>query len=72
VTKSLSDIITEFVWTAAHNNKKYGLKELKIIQSMHPSIDINTLQRIILHAKRTPKEVSWDIVSQKQSIRRIK
>ena len=65
MTKSLSDIITEFVWTAAHNNKKYGLKELQVIKSMHSSVDIKTLQRIVLHAKRTPKEVSWDIVSQK-------
>tara|TARA_B100000965_G_scaffold125470_1_gene104181 strand:+ start:1577 stop:1783 length:207 start_codon:yes stop_codon:yes gene_type:complete len=65
MSKSLSDIITEFVWTAAHNNRKYGLKELKVIQSMHPSVDIKTLQRIVQHAKRTPKEVSWDIVSQK-------
>ena len=65
MTKALSDIITEFVWTAAHNNKKYGLRELKIIQSMHPSVDIKTLQRIVQHAKRTPKGVNWDIIKQK-------
>lgn len=65
MTKSLSDIITEFVWTAAHNNRKYGMKELEIIHSMHPSVDLKLLMRIVRHAQRTPKEVSWDIVSQK-------
>jgi len=65
MTKSLGDIITEFVWTAAHNNKKYELKELQVIKSMHPDVDVKTLQRIVQHAKRTPKQVSWDIVSQK-------
>jgi len=65
MTKSLGDIITEFVWTAAHNNKKYGLKELQLIKSMHPSVDIKTLQRIVQHAQRTPKGVNWDIIKQK-------
>jgi len=63
MTKSLGDIITEFVWTAAHNNKKYGLKELQVIKSMHPDVDVKTLQRIVQHAKRTPKQVCWDILS---------
>tara|TARA_S200000501_G_C20305450_1_gene517747 strand:- start:157 stop:363 length:207 start_codon:yes stop_codon:yes gene_type:complete len=65
MSKTLSDIITEFVWTAAHNNKKYGLKELQVIKSMHPSVDIKTLQRIVQHAQRTPKGVNWDIIRQK-------
>ena len=65
MSKSLSDIITEFVWTAAHNNRKYGLKELKVIQGMHPSVDLKTLLRIVQHAQRTPKSVDWDIVRQK-------
>ncbi len=65
MTKSLSDIITEFVWTAAHNNRKYGLRELKVIQSMHPSVDLKILLRIVQHAQRTPKSVDWDIVKQK-------
>ena len=65
MSKSLSDIITEFVWNAAHNNKKYGLKELQVIKSMHPSVDIKILQRIVQHAKRTPKGVNWDIIKQK-------
>ena len=65
MSKSLSDIITEFVWTAAHNNRKYGLKELKVIQSMHPSVDIKTLLRIVQHAQRTPKSVDWQIIKQK-------
>ena len=65
MTKSLGDIITEFVWTAAHNNRKYGLKELQVIKSMHPDVDIKTLQRIVQHAKRTPKGVNWDIIKQK-------
>ena len=65
MTKSLGDIITEFVWTAAHNNRKYGLKELQVIESMHPDVDIKTLQRIVQHAQRTPKGVNWDIIKQK-------
>ncbi len=65
MTKSLGDIFTEFVWTAAHNNKKYGLKELQVIKSMHPSVDIKTLQRIVQHAKRTPKSVNWEIIRQR-------
>lgn len=65
MSKNLSDIITEFVWTAAHNNRKYGLKELKVIQGMHPSVDLKTLLRIVQHAQRTPKSVDWDIVRQK-------
>tara|TARA_B100001142_G_C13711612_1_gene413990 strand:- start:243 stop:449 length:207 start_codon:yes stop_codon:yes gene_type:complete len=65
MTKSLSAIITEFVWTAAHNNRNYGIKELEIIHSMHSSVDMKLLMRIVQHAQRTPKEVSWDIVSQK-------
>ena len=40
MTKALSDIITEFVWNAAHNNKKYGIRELKVIQSMHPTVEM--------------------------------
>jgi len=65
MTKSLSEIITEFVWTAAHNNRNYGAKELEIIHSMHSTLDMKLLMRIVQHAQRTPKEVSWDIVSQK-------
>lgn len=65
MSKSLSDIITEFVWTAAHNNRKYGLKELKVIQSMHPSVNIKTLLRIVQHAQRTPKSVDWQVIKQK-------
>ena len=65
MSKSLSDIITEFVWTAAHNNRKYGLKELKVIQGMHPSVDIKTLLRIVQHAQRTPKSVDWQVIKQK-------
>jgi hypothetical protein len=65
VSKSLSDIITEFVWNAAHSNRNYGERELAIIKSMHSSVDLNTLRRIVLHARRTPKEASWDIVKQK-------
>jgi hypothetical protein len=41
------------------------MKELEIIHSMHPSVDLKLLMRIVQHAQRTPKEVSWDIVSQK-------
>ena len=65
MSKSLSDIITEFVWTAAHNNRKYGLKELKVIQGMHPSVNIKTLLRIVQHAQRTPKSVDWQVIKQK-------
>ena len=65
MTKVLSDIITEFVWTAAHNNKNYGIKELKVIQGMHPTVDLTTLKKIVQHAQRTPKSVDWDIVKQK-------
>ena len=65
MTKVLSDIITEFVWTAAHNNKNYGIKELKVIQGMHPTVNLTTLKKIVQHAQRTPKSVDWDIVKQK-------
>ena len=65
MTKVLSDIITEFVWTAAHNNKKYGIRELKVIQGMHPTVNLTTLKKIVQHAQRTPKSVDWDIVKQK-------
>ena len=27
----LSDGITELIWKAAHNNKKYGLEEAKVL-----------------------------------------
>ena len=65
MTKLLSDIITEFVWNAAHNNKNYGIRELKIIQSMHPTVDLKTLKKIVQHAQRTPKTVDWDIIRQR-------
>ena len=65
MSKTLSDIITEFVWTAAHNNKNYGIKELKVIQGMHPTVDMTTLKKIVLHAQRTPKTVDWDIIRQR-------
>ena len=65
MTKLLSDIITEFVWNAAHNNKNYGIRELKIIQSMHPTVDMTTLKKIVQHAQRTPKSVNWEIIRQR-------
>ena len=65
MSKTLSDIITEFVWTAAHNNKNYGIKELKVIQGMHPTVDMTTLKKIVQHAQRTPKTVDWDIIRQR-------
>ena len=65
MSKSLSDIITEFVWNAAHNNRSYGERELALIKSMHSSVDLNILRRIVQHARRTPKSVDWDIVKQK-------
>ena len=65
MSKTLSDIITEFVWNAAHNNRSYGERELALIKSMHSSVDLNTLRRIVLHARRTPKEANWDVVKQK-------
>ena len=65
MSKTLSDIITEFVWKAAHNNPKYGLRELKIIQSMHPTVDLKTLKKIVQHAQRTPKSVNWEIIRQR-------
>ena len=65
MSKTLSDIITEFVWTAAHNNPKYGIKELKVIQGMHPTVDMVTLKKIVQHAKRTPKSVNWEIIKQR-------
>ena len=65
MSKSLSDIITEFVWNAAHNNKNYGIKELKVIQGMHPTVDMTTLKKIVQHAQRTPKSVNWEIIKQR-------
>ena len=65
MSKTLSDIITEFVWTAAHNNKNYGIKELKVIQGMHPTVDMTTLKKIVQHAQRTPKSVNWEIIKQR-------
>lgn len=63
--KSLSSLIVELVWNAAHNNRSYGERELEIIKQMHYGTDINLLRRIVQHAKRTPKEATWDIVKQR-------
>ena len=65
MSKALSDIITEFVWKAAHNNPKYGTRELKMIQSMHPTVDMLLLRKIVQHAQRTPKSVDWNIIRQR-------
>ena len=48
-----------------YNNKKYGIRELKVIQSMHPTVDMATLKKIVQHAKRTPKRVNWEIIRQR-------
>jgi len=63
--QSLSSLIVELVWNAAHSNRKYGDRELELIKSMHSSVDINTLRRIVQHARRQPKEATWDIVKQR-------
>ena len=60
-SKNLSDTIFELVWKASRN-PGFGLKQLQIIQSMHPTLDINTLKKVMGHAKRTPKNVEWDII----------
>jgi hypothetical protein len=61
-SRKLSDTIFELVWKAAHNNPGYGMKELNLIQSMHPTLDMNTLKKVMGHAKRTPKNVEWNII----------
>ena len=58
----LHDTIVELVWKASHNNPNYGIRELKVIHSMHPSIDLNLLKRVYHHAKRSPKQVDWDVL----------
>jgi hypothetical protein len=35
---------------------------LNLIQSMHPTLDMNTLKKVMGHAKRTPKNVEWNII----------
>ena len=57
----LSDAITEMIWTAAHNNKDYGLKEGKVL-SVTLNVPLSTIMKVINHAKRTPKGVDWDII----------
>jgi len=65
MSTNLHAIITEFVWNAAHNNKNYGIKELELICSMHPTVELKLLKKIVEHARRTPKSVSWDIIRQR-------
>ena len=48
-----------------NNLRNYGIKELKVIQGMHPTVDMTTLKKIVLHAQRTPKTVDWDIIRQR-------
>ena len=50
------------MWKAAHNNPNYGMRELLIIQSMHPTVDMDILKREYGHAKRSPKQVDWDVL----------
>ena len=61
-SRSLHNTIVELVWKAAHNNPSYGMKELRMIQSMHPTVDMDLLKRVYGHAKRSPKQVDWDVL----------
>ncbi len=61
----LSDAITEMIWTAAHNNKDYGLKEAKVL-SETLKVPVKTIMKIIQHGRRTPKGVDWDIVKSRK------
>ena len=65
MSKTLSDIITEFVWKFHTIIPSYGIRELKVIQGMHPTVDMTTLKKIVQHAQRTPKTVDWDIIRQR-------
>ena len=58
----LHDTIVELVWKAAHNNPNYGMRELKMIHSMHPTVNLDLLKRVYHHAKRAPKKVDWDVL----------
>lgn len=62
----LSDGITELIWKAAHNNKKYGLEEAKVL-SVTLKVPIQTIMKIVSHAQRTPKGVDWDIIKNRRS-----
>ena len=62
----LSDGITELIWKAAHNNKKYGLEEAKVL-SVTLKVPVQTIMKIVSHAQRTPKGVDWDIIKSRRS-----
>tara|TARA_E500000331_G_scaffold292975_1_gene290069 strand:+ start:699 stop:911 length:213 start_codon:yes stop_codon:yes gene_type:complete len=62
----LSEAIMELIWTAAHNNKDYGLNEAKVL-SETLGVSAKTIMKIVIHARRTPKGVDWNIVRSKRS-----
>lgn len=62
----LSDSITEMIWTAAHNNKKYGVSQAKVL-SETLKVPVQTIMKIVTHAQRTPKGVDWDIVKNRRN-----
>ena len=56
MSKTLSDIITEFVWKAAHNNPSYGIKELKVIQGMHPNSGYDNFEKDCATCTENPQD----------------
>ena len=65
IMSDLSDAITEMIWTAAHNNKDYGLKEAKVLSEVL-NVPVKTIMKIIQHGRRTPRGVDWDIVKSRK------
>jgi len=62
----LGDGITELIWKAAHNNKKYGLEQAKVL-SETLNVPVQTIMKIVGHAQRTPKGVDWGIIKNRRS-----
>jgi hypothetical protein len=64
LSKSYSDLVTELVWKAAHADPTYDIERAKVVANIC-KIPITTIMKVVRHAQRTPKAVSWDVVSNK-------
>jgi hypothetical protein len=64
LSKSYSDLVTELVWKAAHADPTYDIERAKVVANIC-KIPITTIMKVVRHAQRTPKAISWDVVSNK-------
>ena len=64
ISKSYGDLVTELVWKAAHADSTYDIERAKVVANIC-KIPITTIMKVVRHAQRTPKAVSWDVVSNK-------